>query len=191
MVRGYGRAILAILALVTIALVPAARTDAADNAPSPHGRSGAAAVALSGEVTFLNFHSGKCLGVANGNVSDGGKVVQYPCDGTANQRWTVRSVPEQGFPFYELRNGADITKCLGVPGGSSDMGAQLVVWTCNGHLDQRWISYPVYFQDIFLGYTVVNRNSGQNMGVAGSSTDVAAVVQWWGDGSNNQIWQVR
>jgi hypothetical protein len=60
------------------------------------------------------------------------------------------------------------------------MGAQLVVWTCNGHLDQLWIKYPVTQGSIFFGYNLENRNSGQFIGVAGGSTDpngaVVAVV---------------
>jgi hypothetical protein len=179
--RRYVRALLAILAPALIALMPAVPRAAANTAvpldPIPVYN------------TIVNWRSGLCLGVTNGDMNDGTPVVQYPCNGHPDQKWATKCSYEQGFQFCEIRNYGGYNKCLGVPGGSNDMGPQLVVWTCNGHRDQLWTFKPVVFvSGVPVAYTVQNRNSGQYMGVAGASTGVAAVVQWWGNGSNDQLW---
>lgn len=38
--------------------------------------------------TYRNFRSGLCLGILGGGTANGSRLVQWTCDGSANQRWT-------------------------------------------------------------------------------------------------------
>ncbi len=75
---------------------------------------------------------------------------------------------------------------IGVPGGSTNGGVQLVTWHRNGTANQRWSVVPTD-QGWFK---LVNGGSGLCVGVNGGSTaDGAAIVQWHDDGSMNQQWR--
>ncbi len=76
---------------------------------------------------------------------------------------------------------------IGVPGGSTTGGVQLITWGSNGHADQFWrFDYTNY------GYqTIVNVNSGQCMAVNGASQSLgAAIIQWPCNGHPDQNWRL-
>lgn len=133
---------------------------------------------------WYNYNSGKCLGIAGGNMANGTKAVQWSCLDHPDQFWL--STPLDDGNYYELRNQANSNKCLGVPGGTTASGAQLVIWDCNGHADQFWS--PV--RNASTGaYAFLNRNSGKIIGVGGGSlADGAPVVQWDWEGHADQLW---
>jgi serine/threonine protein kinase len=76
-------------------------------------------------------------------------------------------------------------KCIGVSGGSTDSGKNLVQWQCNGNDDQLW-----NLQSKAGGYyKLVNKNSGKCAGVAGGSMDYGAwIVQWDCIDVDDQLW---
>ncbi|NLL05145.1 MAG: family 43 glycosylhydrolase [Clostridiaceae bacterium] len=64
--------------------------------------------------------------------------------------------------------------------------SQLVQWTDNGSLSQKW-----YLVDVGNGYKkIVSASSGYVLDVQdNSSADGGAIIQWYSNGGNNQQWQ--
>jgi hypothetical protein len=138
--------------------------------------------------TWVNDNSGKCLGVAGGNVVNGAPVVQWDCIGHPDQYWSAVGI-DDGL-YYQFHNQANPNKCLGVPGSSTNAGAQLVVWDCINHNDQFWAVVAAWrLNPNDSGYVLVNLNSALVIGVGGGYTgNGAAVVQWpWVD-HRDQRW---
>lgn len=92
-----------------------------------------------GYFRVVNVNSGKCLGVSGSSLGNGTQIVQWDCNGSEDQQWSYRYVGTlaNGWPAYNIvdRNSG---KCLGIIGGSTDIGGNAVQWDCNGHADQEW-----------------------------------------------------
>jgi len=136
--------------------------------------------------TWRNANSGKCLGVAGGNMTNGTKIVQWDCLGPSHpdQYWSPVGINDGAY--YQFHNLSNPNKCLGVPGGSTNAGAQLVIWDCLGqdHPDQFWaVISASYLNPNDSDFVIVNNNSSLVIGVGGGLTSNGApVVQWpWVD----------
>jgi len=139
-----------------------------------------------GKFTLPNYNSGQCLGVLDG--ANNTWAVQGSCK-TPDQTWTVGQ--EDGTSgYYQLINGSN--ECLGVNGGSTANGADVVGWQCLGTSspDQYWAwvkagVYPTYDY-------LVNYKSGQVLMVYDNVTsDFAQVVQSANiqpESLNSQLW---
>jgi hypothetical protein len=137
--------------------------------------------------TWVNRQSGQLLDVSGPSTADGALVHQWTYTGADNQ-WWIRPWQADGYTRLFSRYSG---KCLGVTGGSTAAGATVVQWTCNGGADQEW--YVRWTGANTSGglpiYTIVDRNSGQCLGVSGGSTAVGAqAVQWPCDGHPDQQW---
>ncbi|HJZ75941.1 MAG TPA: DUF1800 family protein [Vicinamibacterales bacterium] len=76
-------------------------------------------------------------------------------------------------------------KCLDVSGQSTDDGAPVVQWTCNGGLSQRWTLQPTDDGNFVL----VAAHSGKALDVRGAALkDGARVIQYAINGGANQEW---
>jgi hypothetical protein len=136
--------------------------------------------------SLVNYNSRLCLGITGGQHN--AAAVQWNClTGHPDQQWHTGAANSAGY--YQIVNGDG--QCLGVAGGSTAQGAQVVGWNCLGpsHPDQYWlydgnITCATFYSPIF------NYKSGRVVGVAGNSTAVgAAVVQFHYQGvCNNQFW---
>ena len=92
-------------------------------------------LAASGDgYQLIAAHSRQCLDVESGAKQDGGKLIQWPCSGQANQRFGLKA---DGAGSYSLM-GAQVGKCLDVANASSQAGQQLIQWSCHGGANQRW-----------------------------------------------------
>ena len=170
--------------MLGMAAATPASADAAPAAPANPQTQAAPALSSSTPAIVLNYNSNDCLGVLGG--ADDAPAVQWPCDGSANQSWTVGS-PYPNSDYVQIVNGDG--QCLGVLGGSTDEGASVYGWTCLGtsHPDQYW----TLLSSGTPGYSyLVNLNSGLVLGVSGNSTaQGASVVQWANQNTpNNQLW---
>jgi len=72
----------------------------------------------------------KCLDANNQGTTNGTRVISWPCNGQANQRWTAEA-------DGSVRN-ANAGLCLTVEGAGTANGSRLVLWTCNGQSNQKW-----------------------------------------------------
>lgn len=93
-------------------------------------------------LEWMSQGSGKCLGVLGGNMANGTPVVQWACNGHPDQQWIITTTAPFGLPDGQpttIRNFENPAKCLGVLASATNDGANLVIWDCNGSMDQDWI----------------------------------------------------
>lgn len=89
------------------------------------------------------FHNGElirgrmCL-TDKGNGGIRSKVILYTCKGTADQIWTYRQSGGTAESAFVLKSHGG-RLCLDDPKTSTAFGTQLIVYTCNGAMSQRWI----------------------------------------------------
>jgi hypothetical protein len=126
-------------------------------------------------------HSGKCLDVSSSSTADSANVLQWTCNGGANQSWQIRDLGT-GYVQLVARHSH---KCLDVTGSSTADGARAQQYTCGSGANQQW-----QFQDLGTGYfRVVARHSGKCLDVSSFSTaDGANILQWTCGTGTNQQW---
>jgi hypothetical protein len=92
-----------------------------------------------GAYELFNRGTGKCIGVNGGSTANGAQVIEWDCNGNADQRWFWRATgtTQFGWPVYNLVNDKS-GRCMGINGGSTAQGAVAVQWDCNGNNDQHW-----------------------------------------------------
>ncbi len=118
-----------------------------------------------------------CLGTQD-HRDDAQAILQYCDTGPGDTLWHVGSENPTHAGYYQIINANN--QCLGVYGGSTAQGADIVSWTCLGptHPDQYWkagkrcgsaqVDQRYLFQDLESGYV---------MGVAGNGTDRGDVLR--------------
>jgi hypothetical protein len=188
--------------LAALAVAPTARADTGNYDIGPHVRIDPQKLpALRGTVppttvrkqgigsadtTYFSVHNANsqlCLGVNGANMNNGTTIVQSVCYGTSHpdQGWTGIASVNSNLA-YHLYNQSNPNKCLGVQGGSTEQGKNLVIWDCYGtdHPDQFWAVYDASLLNPYdNGWVFINAGSGRFMGVLGSYTyHGAPVVQW-------------
>ncbi|WP_410670250.1 RICIN domain-containing protein [Amycolatopsis sp. cmx-4-68] len=133
-----------------------------------------------------NAGSSMVMDASGASTATGGKIIQWPAHGGANQQWRLTKISDNVFTVVNVNSGL----CLDVPEGSTASGTQLQQWTCTGGAGQQWAADLV---GSLTGsqYVLENINSGLVIGVAGSSTaSGAAVAQLGGTGASSQVWTV-
>ncbi|MER6125475.1 RICIN domain-containing protein [Streptomyces sp. NPDC001795] len=136
-----------------------------------------------GVHTLTNGNSSLLMDVASGSTASGAKIIQWPSNGGTNQQWTLTRVADNVYTLKSVKSGL----CLDVPNQSTATGVQLQQWTCNGGANQQW------FLDLVGSYTgstylLAGVGSDLDIGVAGSTTQGAAVDQETGTGATDQQW---
>jgi hypothetical protein len=86
-------------------------------------------------MQIVSQRNAQCLDIDHAITADGSNVIQWPCNGASNQRWSydntsglIRSMQD---PHYCLDNS-----------GNYDNGANIRIWTCNGNSNQRFTFDP-------------------------------------------------
>ncbi|MGC0343961.1 lysophospholipase L1-like esterase [Streptomyces sp. SLBN-8D4] len=82
-----------------------------------------------GSFSLVNINSGKCMDVKGASTSAGESVIQWPCSGRPNQRWTFN-----GSAVKSVNSGM----CLDVKGGSVGDNTPLIQWSCSSDKNQQW-----------------------------------------------------
>ncbi|MDX3192974.1 RICIN domain-containing protein [Streptomyces sp. MN03-5084-2B] len=139
-----------------------------------------------GTHVLKNAGSSMVLDASGASTAAGGKIIQWPAHGGANQQWRLTQVADNVFTVVNVNSGL----CLDVPEGSTASGVQLQQWTCTGAASQQWAADLV---GSLTGsqYVLQNIGSGLAIGVPGSSTASGApVAQLTGTGAANQVWTV-
>jgi Ricin-type beta-trefoil lectin domain len=88
----------------------------------------------------ISVNSNKCVGVSAASKSQGAWIVQWSCNGSADQGWVwawTGSFTSNGWPIWNLVN-MNSNMCLGISAASKQQGAYAVQWACNGSPDQSW-----------------------------------------------------
>jgi hypothetical protein len=118
----------------------------------------------------LTVYGTKCLEA--GGTADGSVARINDCTGTGAQQWTVNadgSVTGSG-------------KCLDASGHGTANGTAVVIWGCNGGVNQKWARTDV--PGILKG-----QESGKCVDVpAGNQTNGTRPALWDCNNGNNQVW---
>src|SRR5450756_1385807 len=77
-------------------------------------------------VKLVSGQNGKCLQPLNGSSTQGVAIVQQPCNGTAAQQWTVKSVTSTKVHLVNRASNL----CLDARGKAAN-GTPIQQWTCN------------------------------------------------------------
>lgn len=127
-------------------------------------------------------HSGKCADVTSASSASGAAVVQYTCNGGANQRWRWQSAGDGYYRIVATHSG----KCAEVAGGSTANGAWLQQADCQTGEHQQW-----RLRDTGNGYVqIIARHSGKCLDVNGvSAANDARLQQWDCNTGDNQQWR--
>ncbi|MFE1839609.1 family 43 glycosylhydrolase [Streptomyces sviceus] len=146
----------------------------------PSGETGTTPAAY----TLVNKHSGKCLDVTGGSTADGGDVIQWSCNGGANQKWTFSDPGDETNRVTNTGSGKalDVSNC-----GTAD-GGNIQQWSWLNNNCQKW--RLVYTQTDYV--RLVNVNSGKVADVANCGTANGTDVRQWTWLNNDcQLWQLK
>lgn len=133
---------------------------------------------------LVNRHSGKCLDVSQGNTAHGTDVIQWTCNGGANQKWTFSDPGNETNRLTNVATGKvlDVNNC-----GTAD-GTNIQQWSWLNSNCQKW--RLVYTLTDYV--RLVNVNSGKGADVANCGTaDGADVRQWTWLNNDCQLWQLK
>jgi pectate lyase len=86
-----------------------------------------------GQFAIVSIGSGQVLGVAGGDLRNGGHVEHSRWIGSGNQRWRL----QKKGAFTEVINVAS-GKCLDVEDKNPRDGANIRQWDCSGADNQSW-----------------------------------------------------
>ncbi|MBG0817849.1 pectate lyase [Planomonospora sp. ID82291] len=128
----------------------------------------AAAAPAAGSYTLVNAASGLCLDVKAKSTADGAQLVQYACNGGANQTWKL-SDTTGGQRLTAAHSG----KCATITGAGTSAGKAAVQQTCAAGAFHTWRLDQVSGS----AYQVVNLGSAKCLNVKDASTANDATVQ--------------
>jgi hypothetical protein len=100
------------------------------------------AVALSNAFLIVDRAQKQCLTVADADIGNGARIVTGPCEGDANQVWSLASRREGSWDLRVRHSG----KCLTAHNPrltAPSQGAYLEQWDCLGGKNQSWGLTPV------------------------------------------------
>lgn len=125
-------------------------------------------------VRIVNRTSALCMDVNGATMADGTAVIQWYCNGSANQTWSYDDTSGM------IRSMQDPHYCLDNNGTYGD-GAQLIIWSCTGNNNQRF-RYDATAGTIALrsyAVEVVSQNGTSVGNQLLTSTASAAGSQLW------------
>lgn len=146
------------------------------SAPSPSASpsdSPSASAPTTGDMTFINTLTDKCMDTAGRVFADGTTEDIFDCNGTPAQVWTVTA-------------GGQLTQdggayCLDDLGFGNTPGSKVALWSCNGGANQQWTFHP--------DGSITGDYANLCLDVTGQgSADGTPLVLWTCDGSPSQQW---
>ena len=148
-------------------------------APSNTGTSDTP-VATTGYAPMTVKHTGKCIDVSGWSTANGGKLVQWACNGQDNQKFAMRDMGGSQYQVVSRSSG----KCLDNR-GSKDGGTDVVQNACANTAAQLWTR-----RTSASGHSqLVSVGSGKCLNVRHySSTNGAVIEQNTCTNSDSQQW---
>jgi galactose oxidase len=140
-----------------------------------------AEVVRTGYTTIVAASSAQCLDINGGSTAAGAAAIQWPCNQSANEQWTVQPYSTTGaFRIIEQQTG----DCLVVSGASKSAGAAIVQEPCTGSTSELWT-----FPAVGASFQIVNQNSGQCASVSANLLTAGdGIIQWPCATVTNFLW---
>jgi hypothetical protein len=87
---------------------------------------------------IVNAHSGKCMTVQNGSMNNNAAILQFDCNGGANQEWgQLPSFSYNGYDYYSIMNWKS-GRCITVKNVGVTNGSKLLQFDCNDASNSTW-----------------------------------------------------
>ncbi len=132
---------------------------------------------------IVNRNSGMVVDVSGRATANGSRVIQWPWNGGANQKWTFVSAGDGYWKIRDTNSG----KLLEVSGLSRADAGATGIWDDTDAPQQHWAVSATGDGH----HVLTNRFSGLVLDVAnGATTEGAAVDQHVGDLSTREQWQL-
>jgi hypothetical protein len=128
-------------------------------------------------LQIVNQQSGQCVDIDGAVTADGSNVIQWPCNGGANQSWSYDET--SGL----IRSMQDPHYCLDNSGSYAD-GANIMIWSCNGNANQR-------FEFDSATGKIAMRNYPVQVVDASAYLAGANVQTWSFSGDSSQFWSMQ
>ncbi len=141
-----------------------------------------------GEYKILKLqHSGYCLDIYGGSTYSGAKLIQWPCHGASNQQWKIEANTLQRKPRFGKIVATQLGgKCINIPQGSSDDGANAYQYSCTNEFSQEFS-----FSATEGGYFIHTKHNGKCLTVEENSQSPEAwIIQDVCNTDYAQIWQI-
>jgi len=136
-------------------------------------------------IALQNVYSHSCLDDYGFSLAAGDPVVQYHCDGYANQRWIIRYNP--GFASFHLVNYYS-GLCLDDYAFSTEDGNAIRQYHCDGYANQQWVVEPAP-NELYPNTLFRNVYSSEYLDdYAFSAAPGNVIRQYHYDGYTNQQW---
>jgi hypothetical protein len=84
--------------------------------------------------TIVNAGSGLCLDVNGGTTANSATIIQWTCNGAANQTFQLNLVSGKVYRLIATHSG----KCVDVVSASTADGTRLIQYTCGSGTNQRF-----------------------------------------------------
>ena len=130
-----------------------------------------------------------CLDLPHGDTSNGNSLGLWSNDESDARKFKFIDNGDGTFTIT-TKSTADAS-CLGVVADSTESGADVVQWTCNGNDSQKWYVGVQLDNTSGAAYRIKNVNSGLYMQIEGGAAENGANVQQWGTNgtSVHDIWK--
>jgi len=136
---------------------------------------------------IVSVVSEKVLDVQDWRTDDGALIQQWEYYGSANQKWRVIPVGDNGqlFKIHSQQSN----KVLDVRDWETDNGTPIQQWTYRGQPNQQWRLIPTDSNgEIFK---IISEHSKKALDVRDWRTDDGAPIQQWDyHGDTNQQWRL-
>ena len=165
--------IVPVLVTTVLTLAPVAPTSAAE---------------WTGEMK--NLGTGLCM-TSRGSQTAGTPIVQWPCNGSANQEWTAETQALGGYILVnEGSSRGDRKWCLNERGGVAYKYNTLVMWPCNsGPYNDRFYGSPGPQGGFKMALDARDLKSNGYCVTSGGNTHVGSTVfEWPCNYGPNQYW---
>lgn len=118
-----------------------------------------------------------CLDVYGASTYPGAAVIQWPCIGENNQRWTPVAVPySNAIAYRNVHSGM----CPDVYDGGTREGDKLIQWPCHYEYNQQFVKRSSRYTDGEWSYDWYNVGSSLCVDVPGGTSEWEAWIQQWG-----------
>lgn len=131
--------------------------------------------------TFVNVHSGLCLGVKGNSTAAGALLQSQNCSGSDFQKWRFEKDAANYMQLVNVGSG----RCVDVPGATAALASNLQQWGCSGADWQKW-----NVSDQGGGrFAIISKSNGLALEVyEWNPANGARIVQWTWTGGANQLW---
>ncbi|SHJ17322.1 RICIN domain-containing protein, partial [Parasporobacterium paucivorans] len=144
----------------------------------------------SGTYYIMSKNSGLVMDIYGGGTDIGTNIIQWGLHGGLNQQWKFESL---GNGYYKITSVLNPAYSMDVYGGGTSIGTKVIQWPYYGGTNQQWKIIEYADGSISLMSRLAVENSTRYVldVYGGGTVEGVNVIQWSGNGGNNQKWYLN